>query len=145
MTWDRADDWGLVVLPAGTLPARVEEPVYLRAALGVELAGRPVEAAAAYEAATERWPGSLGAWMGLGNARYASGDLSGAERAFRSAAVAHPEDGAALNNLAQVLFERGEGQAALETIERAIALGDSRRATYERTRAEMEQAQPAAP
>ncbi|MBW2282565.1 MAG: PA2778 family cysteine peptidase [Deltaproteobacteria bacterium] len=144
-TWDRADDWGLVVLPAGTLPARADEPVYLRAALGLELAGRPVEAAAAFDAATARWPDSLGAWMGLGNARYASGDLDGAERAFRSAAEAHPGSGPALNNLAQVLFERGHGDDALETIDRAIALGGPRRATYERTRDEIRESHQATP
>ncbi len=149
-TWDRADDWGLVVLPAGTLPARAEESVYLEAVLGLELADRPLEAAEAYQAAAARWPGSLGAWMGLGNARYASGDLAGAGRAFRSASEAHPEDGAPLNNLAQVLYERGEPEAALETIERALALGGPHRETYERTRAEIEglpagQPQPAAP
>ena len=45
--------------------------------------------------------------MGLGNSRYAIGDLTGAERAFRQAIETNPQNGAAFNNLAHVLAEQG--------------------------------------
>ena len=137
-TWGRADDWGLVVLPAGAMPATAQEVPYLEAALGLEHAERPLEAALAYEAATQRWPGSLGAWMGLGNARYASGDLVGAGQAYERASGVDPEAGVAFNNLAQVLLELGRPDAALAAAKRAIELGGPHLESFERTRSQIE-------
>ncbi len=139
-TWDRANDWGLVVLPAGAMPATAREARYLEASLGLENAGHPVAAALAYEAATRRWPGSLGAWMGLGNARHASGDIAGAGSAYERASLLDPEAGVAFNNLAQVLLELGRPAAALAAAERAIELGGPHLESFERTRAEIEAA-----
>ncbi|MBI2132844.1 MAG: PA2778 family cysteine peptidase [Candidatus Tectomicrobia bacterium] len=70
-----------------------------------------------------RWPRSLGALMGLGNSRYALGDLPGAEEVFRAAIHFHPEAAPAYNNLAQVLAETGRRREALLHAEEAITLG----------------------
>lgn len=141
-TWDRAERWGLVVLPAGTLPATAREAPYLDAVLGLENAGRPVEAALAYRAATRRWPDSLGAWMGLGNALYASGDPGAARPAYERATRLDPAAAVAFNNLAQVLLELGRREAARAAVERAIELGGPHLESFERTRAAIESTAP---
>jgi hypothetical protein len=132
-TWKRADYWGLVVLPSGQLPASADEQSYVRAALGLEQASQFKGAAAAYSAALERWHSSLGALMGLGNSRYALGDLIGAEQAFRHAVEVHPQSGASFNNLAHVLAEQGRYAEALQMAIRAVNIGGVNKTLYLRT------------
>jgi len=132
-TWKRADYWGLVVLPSGQIPASADEQSYLSAVLGLEQARQFKGAAAAYTAALERWHSSLGALMGLGNCRYALGDLIGAEQAFRHAAEAHPRSGASFNNLAHVLAEQGRYNEALQMAIRAVDIGGPNKPLYLRT------------
>ena len=94
-TWARGGHWAIVVLPPSRLPGSASETRYLLAVAGLEQAGKPREAELAYAAALEGWPSSLGAWIGLGNSRYARGDLAGAEAAFREATLRHPSSAAA--------------------------------------------------
>ena len=137
-TWERGGYWALVVLPPDALPATADEPTaVLRAATGLEQAGRFDEAAAAYTAIADRWPDSLGAWMGLGNVRYADDDLAGAEEAFRTATLRRPDAAAAWNNLAHVLGERGRRTEALEAAQRAVDLGGAGAETYRATLGEV--------
>jgi len=132
-TWKRADYWGLVVLASGQLPASADEQSYLHAVLGLEQASQFKGAAAAYFAALKRWHSSLGALMGLGNSRYALGDLIGAEQAFRHAVEAHPQSGASFNNLAAVLAEQGRYSEALQMAIRAVNIGGENKPLYLRT------------
>jgi hypothetical protein len=132
-TWARGDHWALVVLPPDELPAAADETTVLRAATGLEQVGRFREAAAAYGAIAERWPDSLAAWIGLGNAAYAADDLDAAEDAFRTAAERHPEAAAAWNNLAHVLGQRGRRAEAIAAAERAVSLGGPDAPTYRAT------------
>lgn len=122
-TWARGNNWAALILPPGVLPAGAQERPYLAAVVGLERAGRWEAASQAYEAALKRWPRSLGALMGLGNSRYALGDLPGAEEVFRAAIHFHPEAAPAYNNLAQVLAETGRRREALLHAEQAITLG----------------------
>ena len=132
-TWQRADHWGLLVLPPDQLPVRADETAVLSAAAGLKRVGRPREAASAYAAALRRWPDSLGALIGAGNARYALGDLRGAEAANRAAVERYPEAAVAWNNLAQVLRARGLRGEATNAASRAIQLGGLYSDTYRRT------------
>jgi hypothetical protein len=132
-TWARADHWALVVLPPDQLPVSADEVAVLRAATGLEQAGRAREAALAYAAIAERWPDSLEAWIGLGNAAYAAGDLEQAETAFRTATERHPDAGAAWNNLAHVLGKRGRRAEAIVAAERAVSVGGPNASTYRAT------------
>jgi hypothetical protein len=132
-TWARADRWAIVVLPPDALPASATEETVVRAAAGLERAGRAGEAALAYDTILRHWPGSLGALIGRGNARYATGDLDGAEAAYRSALVRHPGAAVVWNNLADVLAARGERDAALIAARRAVDLGGPHAATYRQT------------
>ena len=76
--------------------------------------------------------------MGLGNSRYGAGDLRGAERAFRKAARASPGSGAAYNNLAHVLAERGRRREALMAARKAVAIGGPLKSNFLETLEEIE-------
>ena len=136
-TWARGDHWGLVVLPPEEMPVSADEMTVLRAATGLEQAGRLREAAAAYAAIAERWPESLEAWIGLGNAAYAVGELDKAENAFRTAAERHPNAAAAWNNLAHVLGQKGRRVEAVAAAQRAVRLGGPNAITYRTTLGEV--------
>ena len=137
-TWQRAGDWGLLTLPPERIPATADEKRWLAAVVGVEQAGRAETAAIAYRAAVARWPESLGARIGLANAKHAAGDLDGAEQSLRAAIVAHPKAAVAWNNLAHLLGERGRKTAALAAARRAVEIGGPDLAVYEQTLAELE-------
>ena len=139
-TWARSERWGIVVLAPGEIPATAEEERYLDSAIGLERAGQPGAAAEAYSAGLARWPQSLGAAVGLGNARYAAGDLAGAARAFRDATLRHPTAAAAHNNLAHVLAELGQRDPALRAARRAVELGGPDADAYARTLRAIEEA-----
>ena len=132
-TWARGDHWGLVVLPPEELPVSADQVAVLRAATGLEQAGKSEEAAVAYGAIAERWPDSLEAWIGLGNAAYAAGRLDEAENAFRTATERHPNAGAAWNNLAHVLGQKGRRTEAVAAAQRAVRLGGPNATTYRAT------------
>lgn len=123
-TWRRGDYWAMVAMPPGELPRTAEEQPYLQAVAALERIGRQREAAEAYTAALARWPESRAARFGLGNARYALGDLAGAEAAFRELLSAQPDYAPAWNNLAQVLAEQGKLTEAEAAARRALALGE---------------------
>jgi len=132
-TWSRSDYWGLLVLSADELPATATEEKYLNAIAGLERAGQFEEAARGYKTATDHWPKSLSAWMGLGNSFYAQGNLSSAASAFGQATKLYPKNGVPLNNLAQVLWEQGKKEQALQTIRHAINLGGPLKEVFEDT------------
>ncbi|MDT3668793.1 MAG: PA2778 family cysteine peptidase [Aromatoleum sp.] len=121
-TWDRSERWAFVALPPGRLPTSASEEEVTRALVAFERNAPPSAAARGYLAALARWPGSLVLAMGLGNARYAAGDLSGAEQAFREAAARHGS-AAALNNHARVLIELGRRDEARQVAQQAVRLG----------------------
>lgn len=121
-TWERTGRWAMVVLPPDTLPATSGEAEVVNAVASLERGGWARHAAQAYELALHRWSDSLAAAIGLGNARYAQGDLPAAEAAFRRAAERHPDAAPAWNNLAHVLMERGKGAEALMAAQRAVAI-----------------------
>jgi tetratricopeptide (TPR) repeat protein len=140
-TWKRADAWGLLVLPPGCLPASADERSYLMAVLGLEQIEQWDCACRAYSAALEQWENSLGALMGLGNCRYALGDLTGAEKAFRRAVEMNPEAGSAYNNLAHVLAEQERYSEAIEMSSHAQALGGPNISLYRQTLREIRKSQ----
>ena len=141
-TWARGDRWALVVLPPTLLPASADPASFVEAVLGLERVGRNAEAEAAYRTALERWPDSAVLWLGLGNRRYAGGDLEAAERAFRAATEGRPESAPAWNNLAHVLLERGRRDEARGAALRAIALGGPLAARFRETLEAIERATP---
>jgi len=132
-TWQRADQWGLLILPPGRMPVCAEESAYLKAALGLQQAGQSRSAKEAFSAAVDRWPDSAQAYLALGNALYGDGSLQEAIRALSQAVQIEPANGPALNNLAHLLAESGDLKSAEVMARRAIAIGGTYREVYRRT------------
>ena len=119
-TWARSGYWSMVALPPGKIPATADEVSMAGSLVAFEKPAGPLLARQAYEHAVQRWPRNHTLLMGLGNAAYASGDLAGAESAFRKASEVSPGDAAALNNLATVLAEMGQLERAEEIAGKAV-------------------------
>jgi uncharacterized protein YceK len=141
-TWARSDYWGLLVLPPTRMPATATERTYVSAVLGLEKARQWEAAMDGYHTALARWPDSLGARMGLGNSYYAFGDGASAEAAFSEATRRFPTNGSAFNNLAQVLWEQGRQEDALQAARRAVELGGPLVDVYRKTLEEIETIKP---
>lgn len=138
-TWQRGEYWALTVLPPERLPATGREAQVLQAALALERVERPGDAATAYRAILDRWPGSLGALMGLGNLSYAGRDYAAAEAAFRRAAMANPEAPAPWNNLAYALDALGRRDDALAAAREAVRVAGDQAEPYRETLDELSQ------
>jgi tetratricopeptide (TPR) repeat protein len=132
-TWGRSNYWGMVTLPAGRLPATAREQDAVDALVAYESSVDPARARSSYQAALARWPHDLTLQLGAGNAAYAAGDRSAAATAYRRATEDHPNSAAAFNNLATVLGELGQFDAARHAAKSAIALGGTWRTAAEAT------------
>ncbi len=137
-TWRRAGSWAAVVLPADRLPATADELPYVAAVADLERLSLWPVAEQGYRTALSRWPQSPAALLGLGNARYAQGDVAGAAKAFSEAVAAAPDSAVAHNNLASVLAEQGHTSEALAHARKAVELGGDRWAEARRTLEEVE-------
>ena len=76
----------------------------------------------AYHGALVQWPNDPTARFGMANALHALGRLEAAEATYRALLVTRPGHTAALNNLAEVLADRGCFPEALATIDTALAI-----------------------
>jgi len=137
-TWQRAGNWALTVLPPDRLPATASVDSVLDAAVGIERAKRPEEAAIAYSTIVAKWPDSYPAWMGLGNTRYALKDFVQSETAFRKASGLQPKSPQAWNNLAYALMGQGRRAEAIDAAKRAIELAGDKAEPYRATLTEIE-------
>ena len=124
------------------LPATAVEGRFVEAMIGLEKAKQPAAAVDGYRAALSRWPHNLSAMVGLGNSYYGLGDLKNSETAFRQATEAHPREGAAFNNLADVLLRQGLKSKALDAARKAITLGGMGEDTFQKTLEEIQAAGP---
>ncbi|MBC7907331.1 MAG: PA2778 family cysteine peptidase [Rhodospirillaceae bacterium] len=103
--WADSDNWGLVVLRPGELPAAARQPDYVKAAYNLERAGRYWEAVLAYDAGLALWPNDPDTLMGLGSSLYLLGDPRGAADAYRAAAGVAHDPSPASAALAQISAE----------------------------------------
>jgi len=124
-SWNRADGWALVTLRPGELPAHPDPMRLTASAAALESVGRLGAARATYRAIADRWPGETTAWIGLGNAEYRLGAREAAEIAYRRALALDSRRAPVLNNLAQVMADRGCGDEALALLRRAREADDS--------------------
>jgi len=142
-TWQRAGYWAMLALPPGRVPRTATEADYVSAAMALERTGQPKSAETAYESALNLWPGNLTARIGMGNAAYAQGNITRAEKAYRQATLDHPDSPIAFNNLAQTLADQDHYAEALVTANRAVSLGGAEQPaandTLEQIKANMRQ------
>ena len=145
LTWARSRYWGIVVMSANRLPASANADDYLRTVVDFENTQTTKQQwriiHSAYRTALSRWPHNLVAQMGLGNSAYRLGDLAKAAEAFATAVRDHPNAAAAHNNLAQVLLEQKKLPEAEQQARRAVELGGPYLESYQRTLADIQQAQ----
>ena len=140
--WQRADYWGIVALRPGDLPGNVEPAKYLRSVAAIEAVGDTATAAAAYQAATDQWPTNGLAWLGLGNASYAEGELDSARIAYRKLLEIEPGNAIALNNLSQVHSDLGCYNDALTAIESALSAVEAGDPLYPYLRQTLDELEP---
>ncbi len=138
--WQRAENWGVVVLNPGELPASHDAERYFAAVASFERAGNAAAAAAAYRAGIARDPAAPQLHFGLGNNLLAADDLDAAHSAFRQALALAPDQVPARNNLAEALSRQGCRDAALREIARAMqaARGGPYEAAVRTTQSEIE-------
>lgn len=121
-SWHRGGRFALTTLAPGVIPAHADPARYLEAAAGLEVAGQRQAAAESYDAAVARWPGEPLAWLGRGNVAFADARLEDAVDAYARAIGLAPDNAAARNNLAELLFESGCPQEARRQVDRAATL-----------------------
>ncbi|MEL0167074.1 MAG: PA2778 family cysteine peptidase [Pseudomonadaceae bacterium] len=126
-TWQRADNWAVVAMPAGKLPASAEPLPYLKAAADLEQLGQTASAEAAYQQASERWADQPAPLLGLGNIAWNSGRQSEALDHFSELVRRFPDYPAGWNNLATGMEEMGCSEAAAQV--RACAAEQQENAT----------------
>jgi tetratricopeptide (TPR) repeat protein len=123
-TWRRGDYWAMVVLRPDELPAAVDRERYFSAISALEQTGQLETAAQAWRIAGNRWPQDPVVLFGLGNVESALRNFAIAEASYRALLK---QDGSLLvarNNLALVLAERGEFEAAMLEIGKALEEND---------------------
>jgi len=112
-SWQRADYWGLVVLPPGDLPASQQAAEPLVRALADTEAFLPVQDALnTWERFLTQWPDEPDVLFGSANARRHSDNPASAAALFRRLLARDADHLAARNNLADLLLSQGCGQGA---------------------------------
>ncbi len=119
--WKRSDNWGVILLPPGELPASVSPKTFLRSVYAFEQTGMSEEAIRTYQSALVRWPQDPDIHFALANAQYHSNRLSDAEQSYRKLLSLHPSHPLALNNLALLLCRTGRADEALKLLERVVS------------------------
>lgn len=121
-SWAMADNWGMIVLRPGEMPAHATRQRLLTAIALAEPMLSVEARTHAYCAALDRWPASVTARFGHAHALHLAGELMAAEASYRSIVRRHPRHAVALNNLAEVLADRGCHEQASEVASRALAI-----------------------
>lgn len=122
-TWDRADDWALVLLRPGEVPRDVASRAYLQAAAELESTGSYTLALESFRSAAAAWPGDPTAALGVANSLYYLGRRAEAASAYQDLLNDHPGALVAAHNLVNVELELGRVCRARRTLERYQAGG----------------------
>lgn len=117
--WKRSDNWGVVLLPPGHMPAFASPERFLRAAYDLEKTGMRDEAITAYQSALKRWPKDTAIYFALANVYYHSEKFREAEQSYRKLLSLDPSHTMALNNLADLLCRTGRQKEAMKVIGKA--------------------------
>lgn len=118
--WERSNNWGVVLLPPGQLPASASPKKFLQAAYDLEKIGMINEAITAYESALTRWPDDIPTLFALGNAYYKLHHIGKAEEIYRYILLIDYKYPFALNNLADILCHTNRSDEALKLLNRVV-------------------------
>ncbi len=119
-SWRQGEQWGVVALVPGELPAKPDPHRYAAALADVEKLLPTDAALAAYQAASEQWPEHAPSFFGLANHQYAAGKLSAAMDSWRTTLRLQPGHAGASNNLAELLASQGRYTQALMWLDKAL-------------------------
>jgi len=137
--WKRSNNWGVVLLPPGELPASASSKTFLRAVYEFEKTGKVTEAIVAYKSASLRWPQDPDILFALANAYYNSSNLFEAEENYRKLLAIKPSYYLAVNNLAVLLCHTGRSSEALSVLEKAMTNDTNIQSMLNTTREEIKQ------
>ncbi len=121
-TWNRADNWAVVIMDPSTLPQTAQQSRFLSSANELEIVGEAKAALAAYTASIERWPASSLTYFGAGNTAYSLDQFDKARQFFSTYIKQNPKSPAGWNNLAFSLIKLGCRDEALSAISCALNL-----------------------
>ncbi len=121
-TWNRADNWALVVLPSDTLPNDRNQANFLQAAVTLEQAGQTASANRAWRAMEKRWPNNHIAITGMANTYLALQQPEKATAGYLRALELQPREAAIYNNLAYSLHAQSCHESSMAAIRCAMAL-----------------------
>ena len=116
-TWQRADFWALVIVPAGVVPATAEPLRYLKTAYAFEETGHYKLALKTYRSASKRWPEISITWITLGNMAYKNHYWLEAINAFNTALNIDSKSITSWNNLAYTLHAYGCQKPAIKALQ----------------------------
>ncbi|HBM35142.1 PA2778 family cysteine peptidase [Sulfuricurvum sp.] len=119
--WKRSDNWGVVLLPPGVIPASASSKKFLRSVYELEKIGMVVEAIQSYQSALIRWPEDSDIHFILANSYYRLDRLSEAEESYRRFLLSNPSHPLALNNLAILLSKTGREKEGLMLLDTAVS------------------------
>jgi tetratricopeptide (TPR) repeat protein len=106
-SWQRADFWALVIVPAGEIPTTAKPEPYMKTAFAFEETGHSELALSAYQSATRKWPDVAVTWLTLGNMAFQYHHWTEAINAFITATTIEPASPVSWNNLAYALHDAG--------------------------------------
>lgn len=121
-TWNRADNWALVIVPAGEIPATADIDTYLTSVYAFEQTGLALQALDAYRAATKVWPTDYLTWLAFGNMAYKARNYDEAVVALLESSSLNPDVVTVWNNLAYALHMYGCTEQALMSLQCAYQL-----------------------
>ncbi|MBU0782536.1 MAG: PA2778 family cysteine peptidase [Gammaproteobacteria bacterium] len=131
--WERAQNWGFTVIkPSEDPPIYTNAQGYLNSAVALERSSKE-KAALAYQQGAKTWPKEPWFHFGLGNLAYGEKNYVEAEQNYRKAVGVYPDMADAWNNLAEALIKLERKSEARAAINKAIAIGGNRVASYKET------------
>lgn len=119
-TWQRADHWGLLILPPTGIGVTAVEFSQLKAAHSLEEIGHFSAAKAAYTSALKRWPQSSLMRLALANVSVQLRDFTSAIEHYRILLRTDSENATAWNNLSYALLQAGCPLLADQAVREAL-------------------------
>ena len=118
--WARGQNWAMLVVAPGNLPATAEVMPLLQQGAALEQIGRFIEAGKIYEAAARRWPQSAALWFAWGNVAYRMDDPAAAEARWQRALLLDADLAAARHNLVELLRQQGRYAEADQLLQQGL-------------------------